>query len=136
MPIQHLTAGIRYERPEQERIYSEAEPEFEEPADYNEVLLKILHSPNIASREHVYRYYDTEVMGNAVIRPGEADAGLIAPVRGEKFGVALSCGLQSLLRQNQSLLGRSYSRGRGHEKCGRHRRHAINSNRLPELRQP
>ena len=29
-------------------------------------------------------------MGNAVIRPGEADAGLIAPVRGEKFGVALS----------------------------------------------
>ena len=47
-------------------------------------------SPNIASREHVYRYYDTEVMGNAVIRPGEADAGLIAPVRGEKFGVALA----------------------------------------------
>jgi phosphoribosylformylglycinamidine synthase len=29
-------------------------------------------------------------MGNAVIRPGEADAGLIAPVRGEKFGVALA----------------------------------------------
>jgi phosphoribosylformylglycinamidine synthase len=29
-------------------------------------------------------------MGNAVIRPGEADAGLIAPVRGERFGVALA----------------------------------------------
>jgi len=53
-------------------------------------MLKILRSPNIASREHVYRYYDTEVMGNAVIRPGEADAGLIAPVRGEIFGIALS----------------------------------------------
>lgn len=90
VPIQHLTLGIRYEREEKPKIYSEAEPEAGEPEDYNEVLLKILRSPNIASREHVYRYYDTEVMGNSVIRPGEADAGLIAPVRGEKFGVALA----------------------------------------------
>lgn len=90
VPIQHLTAGIRYQRAESERIYSESEPETQEPEDYNEVLLKILNSPNIASREHIYRYYDTEVMGNAVIRPGEADAGLIAPVRGERFGVALA----------------------------------------------
>ncbi|MBN1236094.1 MAG: phosphoribosylformylglycinamidine synthase subunit PurL [Methanotrichaceae archaeon] len=90
VPIQHLTQGIRYQREEKERIISLAEPEMPEPEDYNEVLLKILSSPNIASREHVYRYYDTEVMGNAVIRPGEADAGLIAPVRGEKFGVALA----------------------------------------------
>ncbi|MFZ3092999.1 MAG: phosphoribosylformylglycinamidine synthase subunit PurL [Methanothrix sp.] len=90
VPIQHLTAGIRYQRAESERIYSESEPEAQEPEDYNEVLLKILNSPNIASREHIYRYYDTEVMGNAVIRPGEADAGLIAPVRGERFGVALA----------------------------------------------
>jgi phosphoribosylformylglycinamidine synthase len=29
-------------------------------------------------------------MGNTVIRPGEADAGLVAPVRGEKFGIALA----------------------------------------------
>ena len=90
VPIQHLTGGIRYERLESDRIITLAEPETTEPENYNEILLKILHSPNIASREHVYRYYDTEVMGNAVIRPGEADAGLIAPVRGEKFGVALS----------------------------------------------
>ena len=90
VPIQHLTAGIRYQRAESERVYSESEPESREPEDYNEVLLRILNSPNIASREHIYRYYDTEVMGNAVIRPGEADAGLIAPVRGEKFGVALA----------------------------------------------
>jgi len=90
VPIQHLTGGIRYQREEKARIQSLAEPVTEEPQDYNQVLLKILRSPNIASREHVYRYYDTEVMGSAVIRPGEADAGLIAPVRGEKFGVALA----------------------------------------------
>jgi len=90
VPIQHLTGGIRYRREEQPRISSLAEPVVDEPEDYNQVMLKMLHSPNIASREHVYRYYDTEVMGNTVIRPGEADAGLISPVRGEKFGVALA----------------------------------------------
>ncbi len=90
VPIQHLTGGIRYRREERARVSELAEPVTVEPEDYNQVLQKILRSPNIASREHIYRYYDTEVMGNAVIRPGEADAGLIAPVRGEKFGVALS----------------------------------------------
>jgi len=90
VPIKHLTGGIRYSRMEAPPIISLAEPQVDEPADFNEVLLKLLRSPNIASREHVYRYYDTEVMGNAVIRPGEADAGLIAPVRGERFGVALA----------------------------------------------
>jgi len=90
VPIKHLTEGIRYNRLELPRTIRVEEPDAAEPADYNDVLLKILRSPNIASREHVYRYYDTEVMGSAVIRPGEADAGLIAPVRGEKFGVALA----------------------------------------------
>lgn len=90
LPIQHLTGGIRYRREERARMLKLTEPVTREPEDYNQILLKILRSPNIASREHIYRYYDTEVMGSAVIRPGEADAGLIAPVRGEKFGVALS----------------------------------------------
>ena len=91
VPIKHLTEGIRYNRLELPRTIRVSEPDAPaEPADYNDVLLRILRSPNIASREHVYRYYDTEVMGNAVIRPGEADAGLIAPVRGEKFGIALA----------------------------------------------
>ena len=90
VPIQHLTGGIRYQREELPRQRSLVEPTNEMPADMNQVMQKILGSPNIASREHIYRYYDTEVMGNTVIRPGEADAGLIAPVRGEKFGVALA----------------------------------------------
>jgi phosphoribosylformylglycinamidine synthase subunit PurL len=90
VPINHLTGGIRYQRIEEKRQVELLEPDFGMPKDMNQVILKILRSPNIASREHVYRYYDTEVMGNAVIRPGEADAGLVAPIRGEKFGIALS----------------------------------------------
>jgi phosphoribosylformylglycinamidine synthase len=90
VPIQHLTGGIRYKREEKPRQRNFAEPAIEMPENMNQALLKILGSPNIASREHIYRYYDTEVMGNTVIRPGEADAGLVAPVRGEKFGIALA----------------------------------------------
>jgi phosphoribosylformylglycinamidine synthase II len=90
VPIKHLTAGIRYKRNEKPPSKSFVEPAIEMPENLNQVMLKIFRSPNIASREHIYRYYDTEVMGNTVIRPGEADAGLIAPVRSEKFGVAVS----------------------------------------------
>ncbi|UEC43359.1 MAG: Phosphoribosylformylglycinamidine synthase subunit PurL [Methanothrix sp.] len=88
--IQHLTGGIRYDREERPRVVELEEPEISAPEDLTEILLKILGSPNVSSREHIYRYYDTEVQGNTVIRPGEADAGLIAPVRDEKFGIALS----------------------------------------------
>jgi phosphoribosylformylglycinamidine synthase subunit PurL len=90
VPIQHLTGGIRYQRTEAPIKKDLAEPQIGMPEDLNDVMMKILSSPNIASREHVYRYYDTEVMGSTVIRPGEADAGLLAPVRGEKFGLALA----------------------------------------------
>jgi phosphoribosylformylglycinamidine synthase len=90
VPIQHLTGGIRYQREERPRMTSFEEPEVAPPEDLTDALLKVLASPNVSSREHIYRYYDTEVQGNSVIRPGEADAGLIAPVRGKKFGIALS----------------------------------------------
>lgn len=88
--IEHLTEGIRYQREERPRTTELAEPDICAPEDLSDALLKVLASPNCSSREHIYRYYDTEVQGNAVIRPGEADAGLIAPVRGKKFGIALS----------------------------------------------
>ncbi|HII06358.1 MAG TPA: phosphoribosylformylglycinamidine synthase subunit PurL, partial [Methanotrichaceae archaeon] len=88
--IEHLTKGIHYQREESPRKISLTEPVITAPEDLTVALLKVLASPNVSSREHIYRYYDTEVQGNSVIRPGEADAGLIAPVRGETFGIALS----------------------------------------------
>jgi len=88
--IEHLTKGIHYQREERARKISLSEPVITAPEDLTDALLKVLASPNVSSREHIYRYYDTEVQGNSVIRPGEADAGLIAPIRGETFGIALS----------------------------------------------
>jgi len=89
--IGEIVKGIVYKRKAKKKIYKEKEPEFPQPKDLRKVLLKILSSPNIASREYIYRFYDTEVQGNAVLRPGEADAGVIAPLPSSKVGVALSC---------------------------------------------
>ena len=88
--IRHVTEGILYDREEAPREWTESEPAAELPADLDGLLKRLLASPNLASREPVYRYYDPEVQGGAVLRPGEGDAGVLAPLPGESWGVALA----------------------------------------------
>ena len=90
VPIKEITSGISYERPYREVKRGFREPDLHQPGDYNKVLLKVLAHPNVASKESVYKHYDTEVQGQAVIRPGEADAGVIAPLDDHPVGVALA----------------------------------------------
>lgn len=44
---------------------------------WNEVLLQLLATPSIASKQWVYRQYDHQVQNNTVIMPGGADAAVI-----------------------------------------------------------
>ncbi|MBI3743273.1 MAG: phosphoribosylformylglycinamidine synthase subunit PurL [Chloroflexi bacterium] len=60
---------------------------FEQPEDWNDVLLRLLASPNIASKESVFRQYDHQVIDNTVIAPG-ADAALLR-IKGTSKGIAL-----------------------------------------------
>jgi phosphoribosylformylglycinamidine synthase len=53
-------------------------------------FLALLCSPNIASKNYVFRRYDSEVQGRAVLRPGEADAGVIAPLQDSNVGLAFT----------------------------------------------
>jgi phosphoribosylformylglycinamidine synthase len=53
-----------------------------------EVLLRLLASPNVASKEWVYRQYDHQVQTNTVAGPG-ADAAILR-VKGTSKGIALS----------------------------------------------
>jgi len=89
-PVEAVTSGIAYERESEPRLHREEEPEFEQPADLGAALLRVLGHENVCSREYIYRAYDTEVQGNAVIRPGEADAAVCAPLEGSPAGVALA----------------------------------------------
>ena len=54
----------------------------------SEVLLKLLASPNIASKEWAYRQYDHHVMTNTVVEPG-ADAAVLR-IKGTRRGIALA----------------------------------------------
>ncbi len=44
---------------------------------FSEIILKLLSNPSIASKNWVYRQYDSQVQSNTVFKPGEADAALI-----------------------------------------------------------
>jgi phosphoribosylformylglycinamidine synthase len=77
----------------------DAEPELPEPEDLNDVLLRVLGSPNVASKESVVRSYDYEVKGNTVLKPlqgefgGPNDAAVLKPLDGSWKGIAVSCGM-------------------------------------------
>ncbi|MDP7179830.1 MAG: phosphoribosylformylglycinamidine synthase subunit PurL [Candidatus Woesearchaeota archaeon] len=90
VPVETITKGILYDRPSKKAKKEFKEPNLKEPSNYNKAVLEILSHPNVASKAPAYKHYDTEVQGLAVIRPGEADAGVQAPLPGSKAGIALS----------------------------------------------
>lgn len=47
------------------------------PKDFNRVLINLLASPNIASKEWIYRQYDHEVGIRTVVKPGQADSAIL-----------------------------------------------------------
>jgi len=93
LDIDDLTEGIKYERAVKEPKANFSEPIIDEPKnadEYKSAILKVLSNPNVASKAKAFKHYDSEVQGNTVIRPGEADAGVIAPISGNPVGVALA----------------------------------------------
>ena len=58
------------------------------PRQCNSILIRLLASPNIASKEWAYRQGDSEAMGNTVVPPGN-DAAVLR-VKDSKKGIALT----------------------------------------------
>jgi phosphoribosylformylglycinamidine synthase II len=58
--------------------------------DFKAVALQILRGLNNTQKKYVYRNYDQFVKNNSVLLPGEADACVLAPIRGCNAGVAVS----------------------------------------------
>jgi len=76
------------------------EPVIAEKDNYNNELLQILSSYNVASKEWVIRQYDHEVQGGSVVKPltgvtndGPSDAAVIQPKYDSDMGLAISCGM-------------------------------------------
>ncbi len=87
-----------YERPREIKIKEKGEPLIEEPKDYNEVLKRLLASPNVVSRESVIRQYDHEVRASTVLKPMQGiigkethgDATVIKPLEESYKGLAIT----------------------------------------------
>jgi phosphoribosylformylglycinamidine synthase len=96
-----LHEGIcKYDRVAKWETKKLSEPVLEPKDNFNDDLLKILGSYNVASKEWVIRQYDHEVQGGSVIKPlmgtendGPMDAAVIRPKYDHDKGVALSCGM-------------------------------------------
>jgi len=75
------------------------EPHFGQPKNLGRVLLDLLSSPNVASKESVIRSYDHEVKGNTVLKPlqgdhaGPNDAAVLKPLKSSWRGITISCGV-------------------------------------------
>ncbi len=89
-PVEVITAGIEHKRSERPRPAAAEGSPLPAVQDHAEFFLRMVASPNLASREPIIRYYDTEVQGRMVIRAGEADASVLAPVPGAKLGAAIT----------------------------------------------
>jgi phosphoribosylformylglycinamidine synthase subunit PurL len=92
LPATVVTTGILHERRAAPLAGPPPLPEPPAVTDPGATLLELLGRPNLASREFIFRGYDTDVRGRAVVRPGEGDAGVIAPVPDAPFGLAVAVG--------------------------------------------
>ncbi len=77
-----LADAPRYDLPATKPEYIEQKHAFDFgqiplPTDWGGVMMQILQSPNIASKEWIYRQYDHLVGTNTVVRPGEGDAAVL-----------------------------------------------------------
>ncbi|KXA90310.1 hypothetical protein AKJ62_01205 [candidate division MSBL1 archaeon SCGC-AAA259D14] len=76
------------------------EPDFSMPENLEKVLLNLLSSPNICSKESVVRTYDHEVQGNTILKPlqgehsGPNNASVLKPFEDSSKGIVISSGIK------------------------------------------
>jgi phosphoribosylformylglycinamidine synthase II len=90
-------------QPEKQAVWQPAqhpEPDFPQPTDLREDLLRILASWNVCSKEWVIRQYDHEVQGGSVLKPltganndGPSDAAIVKPVLDSDMGIVVANGI-------------------------------------------
>lgn len=91
LPAPAITEGISYERESSPRPPSGPGPDRVVVADgeLRSKCLSVLGLTSLASKHYIYRHYDSEVKGLSVLKPGEADACVIA-IPGTSIGIAAS----------------------------------------------
>lgn len=90
LPITILDESPVLERPTRARAVVTDPGTIRPPGDWESFTRELMAHPQLCSRAFVYRHYDPEVRGEALIRPGEADAGVCRPIPGSRIGIVVS----------------------------------------------
>jgi len=90
VPIRYVTGSpdpalASLQNPDWDAILLPEQPD----TRYDQALLHVLSSPNVASKERVFRTYDHTIGTNTVLQPGEADAAVLR-IKGTSKGIALT----------------------------------------------
>ncbi len=94
LSIQALTENAPiYDRPvekpdSQDDLHKINFSELTEPSDYNDILLKLLSSPNICSKRWIYEQYDHMVRTDTVVPPGSDSA--VIRIKGTNMAIAMT----------------------------------------------
>ena len=96
LPLELLCEAPLLQREEKEDLKEKKDDKekIKMPEDLNEVLLKLLESPNICSKEWIYQQYDHEVQIRTVVKPGK-DAAVLRLVEAYPKGIALTADCNS-----------------------------------------
>ena len=91
-PVEAITTGRRAARPARRRAPAGPVSLGKSGTPPREALLALLGGTHLASREYLYRHYDSDVQGRAWLRPGEADAAVLRAHPDRGLGIALAVG--------------------------------------------
>jgi phosphoribosylformylglycinamidine synthase II len=89
LPVELVTRGVSYRREAEPRPRPGRRPWKPEVLDLAGTALAVISMLSNASKHYIYRHYDSEVKGASVLKPGEADACVVA-VAGTGLGIATS----------------------------------------------
>ncbi len=116
LPLEFVTAGVEYERPYKIKKIEKMQEIPKEP-NYRNVLLSLLSSYNIGSKEWIIRQYDHEVQGRTVLKPLQGiinyethgDAAIIKPLKDSWKGLAITTAANPQIGKIDAYKGALYT---------------------------
>ena len=90
LPVSTITTEVLADRVAIERTIQRGTDAVPQGLDLNTVATTMLARLNNAQKKYIYRNYDQFVKNNGVVIPGEADARVLAPIKGADNGVAIT----------------------------------------------
>ncbi len=90
LPVAAITTEVLAERHASNKTIDRNLDQDPKERDIESIILNILSHLNGTQKKYIYRNYDQFVKNNSVVIPGEADACVLAPIKGCDAGVAVT----------------------------------------------